>query len=324
MRSNPVQHRCVSTPGSLRSTSTASSSPMPGRSVSQSSPRPSDRVQRPNGRDHLRRRLLQRRRERRSAPRRTRSDGDRLLRGGSSRSAKRLAERPRRRLREQRRRCLGAACPRGVGVEIGSHGMTHAPLVTGAAADLRREIVDSRAALETMLETRVESFAYPYGATPSASARRLVEQTYTAACTTRAAVVGRTVDPHAVDLYALPRIDAHYARRPRMLRAFLAARSGTTCPLVASAQARDARSGTTSWSDVHRESPRRRRVLGRARSGIRPTLRRGRIQCVRASCASRGNSCSGRRRPWGRSRCRNGRRENVCRARTSGLDDLGR
>ena len=107
------------------------------------------------------------------------------------------------------------------GVEIGSHGMTHCPLVADDPDLLRREIVESRAVLENALGVAVRSFAYPYGAGPSAAARRLVEETYDAACTTRIS----TVRP-GVDVYGLPRIDAHYVSSPGRLEKALAGSLG--------------------------------------------------------------------------------------------------
>ncbi len=99
------------------------------------------------------------------------------------------------------------------GWEIGSHGMDHAPLVADAEAFLQRELVDSRLVLEQTIGAPVRSFAYPYGVAPMARARRAVEETYAAACTT---APGR-VEPDT-DVFALPRIDAHYVRRPQLLR----------------------------------------------------------------------------------------------------------
>lgn len=98
------------------------------------------------------------------------------------------------------------------GVEIGSHGMHHAPLVRDDAALLRRELTESRRVLEDASAAPVTSYAYPYGAEPVSAARRLVEETYRAACTTRVARVTGACDP-----YALPRVDAHYLRRPELL-----------------------------------------------------------------------------------------------------------
>lgn len=99
------------------------------------------------------------------------------------------------------------------GFEIGSHGMDHTPLVEHYDTLLRQEVVDSRLVLEQAVGVPVSSFAYPYGAGPSAAARRLVASTYEAACTTVLAEVRAGCDVHA-----LPRVDAHYLRRPALLR----------------------------------------------------------------------------------------------------------
>ena len=98
------------------------------------------------------------------------------------------------------------------GFEIASHGVEHAPLANASEEVARREVIDSRVALEQEVATGVTSFAYPYGAIPGPSARRLVEETYDAACTTK---LGR-VSPTG-DLHTLPRVDAHYLRRPELL-----------------------------------------------------------------------------------------------------------
>jgi peptidoglycan/xylan/chitin deacetylase (PgdA/CDA1 family) len=99
------------------------------------------------------------------------------------------------------------------GVEIGSHGFTHLPISSAHGAALEREIEGSREMLERLTGIKVRSYAYPYGALPHPKARSLVEQTYGAACTTRVSFVSQRPD-----LYALPRVDAHYLRRPELLR----------------------------------------------------------------------------------------------------------
>jgi peptidoglycan/xylan/chitin deacetylase (PgdA/CDA1 family) len=114
------------------------------------------------------------------------------------------------------------------GLEIGSHGFFHAAAGELPAAELQRELVESREVLEQLTGREVASYAYPYGAPPHRAARQLVEQTYDSACTTRIAAVGQRPDVHA-----LPRVDAHYLRRPELLRralggslgSYLAARS---------------------------------------------------------------------------------------------------
>jgi peptidoglycan/xylan/chitin deacetylase (PgdA/CDA1 family) len=99
------------------------------------------------------------------------------------------------------------------GFEIGSHGWDHAPL-TGASESLaRRELLDSKDALEHAIQAPVGSFAYPYGAAPSPAAEALVRRAYLAACTTSLGMARTGSDP-----FALPRVDCHYLRRPAMLR----------------------------------------------------------------------------------------------------------
>lgn len=102
------------------------------------------------------------------------------------------------------------------GWEIGCHGMAHTPLLSEDPALLERELVDAKALLERELATRVRTYAYPYGARPSAAGRAAVERTYDSAWTTALDVVTERADP-----YALPRVDAHYVRRPSLLRAAL-------------------------------------------------------------------------------------------------------
>ncbi len=108
-----------------------------------------------------------------------------------------------------------------LGLEVGSHGYEHAPLV-GSSVDLQRELVDSQRILEEVTGGPVRTFAFPYGALPSRAARRLVEETYDAACTTVLGWVG----PGA-DLYALPRVEAHYVRRPELLERAVAGKLDT-------------------------------------------------------------------------------------------------
>lgn len=107
------------------------------------------------------------------------------------------------------------------GIEIGCHGMTHAPLLSDDPDFLRRELVEAKHRLEAAAGTPVTAFAYPYGAKPTTGARRLVEETYDAACSTELGTI-RT----GADVYALPRVDAHYVRRPRLLRAALSGSLG--------------------------------------------------------------------------------------------------
>jgi hypothetical protein len=94
--------------------------------------------------------------------------------------------------------------------------MTHRPLDRCEKEHVVREVVDSKATIEAAVGACVTSFAYPYGAPPSAAVRREVESTYSAACTARIARARPGEDP-----FGVPRVDAHYLRRPSLLRAAL-------------------------------------------------------------------------------------------------------
>ena len=102
------------------------------------------------------------------------------------------------------------------GFELGCHGLTHAPLDKGSAAFLRRELIDAKQSLEQQVGAPVSAFAYPYGASPCQEALRLAETAYASAWTTRADYVRS-----AAELQRAPRVDAHYVRRPALLRAAL-------------------------------------------------------------------------------------------------------
>ena len=100
-----------------------------------------------------------------------------------------------------------------LGMEIGSHGYSHAPLLGDDPGFLRRELVDSRVFLEDQIGADVRSFAFPYGVRSPAAEGLQAESGYEAACTGGFGVVEPGVDP-----LALPRVDAHYLRRPGLLR----------------------------------------------------------------------------------------------------------
>jgi peptidoglycan/xylan/chitin deacetylase (PgdA/CDA1 family) len=102
------------------------------------------------------------------------------------------------------------------GHEIGSHGYEHAALNGVSKPLAAREIESSKEALETTVGRKITSFAWPYGATPSDEVALLVASAYQAACST---ILARVDDDSQV--LALPRIDAHYLRRPGLLRRVL-------------------------------------------------------------------------------------------------------
>lgn len=102
------------------------------------------------------------------------------------------------------------------GFELGCHGMTHAPVDGGDTSFLRRELIEAKESLEQQVGAAVTAYAYPYGASPCVAALRLVTSAYTSAWTTRADYVRS-----AAELHRAPRVDAHYLRRPTLLRAAL-------------------------------------------------------------------------------------------------------
>jgi len=105
----------------------------------------------------------------------------------------------------------------GSGFEIGSHGRAHIALSHAAASAAACEVEESKTALEAAVGVAVTSFAWPYGSEPGAEARRRIAATYAAACSTEMTRVGPSSDP-----LALPRVDAHYVRRPELMRRVLA------------------------------------------------------------------------------------------------------
>ena len=99
------------------------------------------------------------------------------------------------------------------GIEIGAHGMDHAPLAGATRETLERELVGGRSTLEDALGVPVTSFAFPYGAV---GGLELVRSTYEGACAGGMRALSERDDP-----WLLPRIDAHYLRRPERLTALL-------------------------------------------------------------------------------------------------------
>ena len=113
------------------------------------------------------------------------------------------------------------------GWEMGAHTLTHPPLSLLRAADIEREILDSRRIIIERIMQPVTSFAYPYGAT-SPDARSIVRRHYTAAVGTRLGLARPDDDCHE-----LPRLDAHYLHaayvpylRTPVVAAYLRGRDG--------------------------------------------------------------------------------------------------
>lgn len=89
-------------------------------------------------------------------------------------------------------------------VEIGAHTVSHPDLAALSPAAQEREIRGSRSRLEERIGEPVVSFSYPFGGraqyTPT-TARLVREAGLASACTTSAALLGRSADP-----YQLPRV----------------------------------------------------------------------------------------------------------------------
>jgi peptidoglycan/xylan/chitin deacetylase (PgdA/CDA1 family) len=89
-----------------------------------------------------------------------------------------------------------------LGIEFGSHTMTHPHLSELSRRDVAREVADSRALLEDALGAPCLSFAYPYGDWNREVRESVEEAGYSAACTTRRAVFRAGEDP-----LAMPRVN---------------------------------------------------------------------------------------------------------------------
>ena len=95
----------------------------------------------------------------------------------------------------------------GAGIEIGAHTVTHPSLASLSVALQRKEILDSKAQLEKILNQPIKSFSYPFGKqhdySPATTA--LVQEAgFSVACSNISGVVNTTTDP-----FQLPRVHIH-------------------------------------------------------------------------------------------------------------------
>ena len=104
------------------------------------------------------------------------------------------------------------------GISFGAHSRTHRALTGLEPAEADEEIRSSRIEIEKQINSTVTHFCYPYGLWNSA-VRESVARHYQGACSTAAGVL----EPHS-DPYALPRVDAHYLRRPSVLQSMFTRR----------------------------------------------------------------------------------------------------
>ena len=122
-----------------------------------------------------------------------------------------------------RRPLLGADELRSLasaGWEVGSHGLSHRPLGAIDSASADAELRDSRARLAGLTGGPVTSFAFPYGSVPPDAGSRLAAAGYETGLGARLGRVDAESNP-----YVLPRVDAHYLRRPARLDAAVRGRT---------------------------------------------------------------------------------------------------
>ena len=99
------------------------------------------------------------------------------------------------------------------GIEIGAHGVEHAPLDTADAETAERELRDGRATLEQVVGSPVRSLAYPYGAVPRPAAAPARLRAIRHQPAPQPAHVRPASDP-----LCLPRVDVRYLKRTALFR----------------------------------------------------------------------------------------------------------
>lgn len=82
-----------------------------------------------------------------------------------------------------------------LGMEIGSHAISHRRMTELDPRELRVEATESKAAIEDLLGAAVRSFAYPYGAFDEACVSAVRDAGYRSACTTAPGWMLRDGDP---------------------------------------------------------------------------------------------------------------------------------
>jgi peptidoglycan/xylan/chitin deacetylase (PgdA/CDA1 family) len=105
------------------------------------------------------------------------------------------------------------------GAELGAHGLSHSPLDTDDPHRLEQELVESKHSLESTFGRPFRTFAWPYGVHSDGARRTARRAGYLAACGASPGLVRP-----GEDLFALPRVDAHYVRRPSVLAHVLSGR----------------------------------------------------------------------------------------------------
>jgi len=91
-----------------------------------------------------------------------------------------------------------------IGIDFGAHTMDHPDLSKLSFDQARREILNSKKAIQKHLEKEVPFFAYPYGRYTN-EIKALIKDEFSGACSDRFGFLG----PES-DIYILPRIDMYY------------------------------------------------------------------------------------------------------------------
>lgn len=103
---------------------------------------------------------------------------------------------------------------RQTGIEFGAHTLTHPRLPHLSPEKIAQEMRESKDVIEQHIGSKVNSFAYPFGAHDT-TCRALAAEHFSCACTDRLGLVHSKSDP-----YALERVDTYYLRSPRTLSLF--------------------------------------------------------------------------------------------------------
>jgi peptidoglycan/xylan/chitin deacetylase (PgdA/CDA1 family) len=112
----------------------------------------------------------------------------------------------------------------GERVEVGAHSVTHPRLDELGAAQATAEISDSKAALECVVEARLETFAYPHGAYDKHVRAAVIDAGFGAAAAVKNALSHVEDDP-----YSLARVTVMASTGARRIEMLLA---GSGAPLA--------------------------------------------------------------------------------------------
>ena len=102
------------------------------------------------------------------------------------------------------------------GIELASHGLTHAELDVLSIETARKEISESKALLEDRLDTPVTAFSYPHGYYDGRTRAAVRDAGYESAC-----AVGHTLSKRDEDRFRLSRVMVHRGTPPDRFEGWL-------------------------------------------------------------------------------------------------------